>query len=300
MTGSIMTPYPRFGGEDARPCSYAEARVAILPVPYEGTVSYGRGTAGGPRAILTASAQLEMYDEELDWCIDEAGLFTLPPVAVCEGEAPEAIMRRIHGCALKPLGDGKLLAVLGGAHSISYGVFTALQATRKSPFSLLQIDAHADLRPSYQGTAHSHACIMARAHELGLPFVQVGIRSLSAQERDFLRDTGLEANVFWARQILRAEDDGWMEEVVSRLEGDVYITVDIDALDPGIVPATGTPEPGGLDWYTTLGLLRRVAERRRVIGFDLTELAPIAGLHAPDYTAARLVYKLMGYALRGE
>ncbi len=295
-----MTDYPPFAGDDAKPVSYAEARVAVLPVPYEGTVTYGRGAAGGPRAILEASAQLEMYDEELDRRIDEAGIATLPPVE--PGDAgPEEIMERIRQAALPAARDGKLLATLGGEHSISYGVWRALLEARGAPFAILQIDAHADLRPSYGGTPHSHASLMARAHDLGLPFVQVGLRAVSGGERDFLRREGLEPNVFWAHRIAGERDGGWIERVVERLAAlghrDVYITIDLDGLDPALVPATGTPEPGGRQWYETLALLRKVAEDRRVIGFDVTELAPIPGLHAPDYLAARLAYKLMGYAL---
>jgi N1-aminopropylagmatine ureohydrolase len=293
-----MQPYPPFCGDDLRPCTYEAARVAILPVPYEGTVSYGRGAAQGPRAILEASDQLEMYDEELDWCIDALGLYTLPPVD-CAGGTPEQVMERIHAAALRPLRDGKFLVTLGGEHSISYGVFTAQQALRTQPFGLLQIDAHADLRASYHGTPHSHACIMARAHDLGLPFVQVGIRALSEQERAFLRASGREANVFWAHDIA-ARDESWMDEAVERLAPEVYVTLDVDGLDPTIMPATGTPVPGGLGWYPTLRLLRKVAQRRRIVGFDVTELAPMPGLHAPDFLAARLVYKLIGYALEGE
>lgn len=295
-----MTSDHSFGGGDARKVSFAAARVALLPVPYEGTVSYGAGAARGPGAILAASAQLEMYDEELDWCIDEAGLFTLPEAEVA-GLGPEEAMEAIHGAALAPLRSGKLLVTLGGEHSITYGVLTALLEMRDRPFSVLQIDAHADLRQTYGGTPHSHACIMARVHDLALPFVQVGVRSCSAPEREFLRASGLERNVFWAHRIAAAGgDDGWMDEVVARLERDVYVTVDVDGLDPTLMPATGTPEPGGLGWYTLLRLLRRVAERRRVIAMDLTELAPVPGLHAPDFIAARLVFKMIGYALLRE
>lgn len=293
-----MQPYPPFGGDDLQPCPVEEARVAILPVPYEGTVSYGHGAARGPRAILEASAQLEMYDEELDGCIDALGLHTLAPVD-CAAGTPEAVMERIHAAALAPLRAGKFLVTLGGEHSISYGVFTALQAVRERPFSLLQIDAHADLRQSYQGTLHSHACVMARAHDLGLPFVQVGIRAVCAEERGFLRDTGLERNVFWGHQIA-GPDEGWMDEAVAGLGEEVYVTLDVDGLDPSIMPATGTPVPGGLGWYPTLRLLRKVAQRRRILGFDVTELAPMDGLHAPDFLVARLVYKLIGYALESE
>ena len=298
-------PYPSFGGEDARPCGYGEARVAVLPVAYEGTVSYGKGASRGPRAILAASAQLEMYDEELDCRIDEAGFFTLPPITTqppgtpLPRDAPEAMMERIHTAILPALRDGKLPLTLGGEHSITYGVLTALLDVRGGrPFSVLQLDAHADLRPEYQGTKHSHASIMARVHELGLPFVQVGIRSLSGPERAFLRSEGLERNVFWAHRILAGPGGQWIDAAVNKLEEEVYITFDLDGLDPSIMPATGTPEPGGLDWSTALALLRRVGQRRRVIGCDITELAPIEGLHAPDFLAARLACKLIGYALR--
>jgi agmatinase len=294
-----MPSLPPFCGDDARRCTYAEARVAVLPVPYEGTVSYGHGAAQGPRALLEASAQLEMYDEELDWSPDALGLHTLAPVD-CAAGPPEAVMERIHAAALPPLRDGKFLLTLGGEHSISYGVFTALQAVRRRPFCLLQIDAHADLRASYQGTPHSHACIMARAHDLGLPFVQVGIRAVCAEERAFLRESGREANVFWAHDIAARPEAEWIDAVVERLDADVYVTLDLDGLDPTIMPATGTPVPGGLGWYPTLRLLRAVARRRRIIACDLTELAPLPGLHAPDFLAARLAYKLIGYALEHE
>lgn len=290
-----MTAYPRFGGDDARRVDYAGARCAILSAPYEGTVSYAGGTAQGPLAILEASANLEMYDEELDRGIDQVGLYTLPPVDTSQG-SPEAVMQRIHDAALPPLRDGKLLVTLGGEHSVSHGPFTALREVLGRPFSILQLDAHADLRPSYRGQRHSHACIMARAHDLGLPFVQVGIRSLSAEERRFLRDTGLEERVFWMHRLAQMQDDAWMDEVLALLTDPVYVTIDIDGLDPGLVPTTGTPEPGGLGWYQTLRLLRRVAERFHIPAFDLTELAPAPGFHAPDFLAARLVYKLIGYA----
>ncbi|MBI4081068.1 MAG: agmatinase [Candidatus Lambdaproteobacteria bacterium] len=291
---------PAFAAPDARVVPYAEARVAILPVPYEGTISYGGGTARGPAAILAASGQLEMYDEELDWCVDEVGFATLPPVG-CAGATPEEAMRRIHAAAREPLGAGKLLVALGGEHSLSYGVWTALLERRAGrPFSLLQIDAHADLRPSYGGTPYSHASIMARAHELGLPFVQVGIRALSVEERQFLRKTGLERNVFWAHDICARSDLGWIEKVVARLGPEVYITCDIDGLDGMLMPATGTPVPGGLGWYPALRLLRAVSARRRIVGLDLTEFAPLPGLHAADFLAARLVYKMIGYATVGD
>jgi agmatinase len=295
--------YPPFAGDDRRVVEYRDARVAVLPVPYESTVSYGRGAAKGPAAILRASDQLEMYDEELDRRIDEVGIFTLPPAD--PGEArPEAAMALIKAAALPPLRDGKLLLTLGGEHSISFGPWSALREKLGRPFAILQIDAHADLRPEYHGTPYSHASIMARAHELGLPFVQVGIRAVSQEERDFLRRTGLERNVFWAHEIAWQKPAEWIPRVIDRLSSfgvrDLYLTVDIDGLDPSIVPATGTPVPGGLGWYETLWLLRRAAQAITVAACDLTELAPLPGERASDFLAARLAYKMIGYALDPE
>jgi len=295
--------FPPFAGGDRKAVGYREARVAVLPVPYEGTVSYGRGTARGPSAILEASGQLEMYDEELDASIDQAGIYTLPPVD--PGEArPEEVMNLIRAAALPPLREGKLLLTLGGEHSISYGVWSALREALGRPFAILQIDAHADLRPEYHGTPHSHASIMARAHELGLPFVQVGIRAVSQEERDFLRKSGLEPNVFWAQDIAWRKPSEWIPRVMERLAAsgarEVYLTVDIDGLDPSLVPATGTPVPGGLGWYETLSLLRRAAQLLPVAACDLTELAPLADHPASDFLAARLAYKMIGYALEPE
>ena len=296
-TAGPEAAWPRFGGADALRVPYEKARVAVLPVPYEGTVSYGKGTAAGPRAILEASAQLEMYDEELERCIDQWGIHTLPPVEPA-GASPEQMMERITQAALEPLRAGKLLVTLGGEHSISFGVWRALQQVRGRPFSILQIDAHADLRDSYEGSKHSHASVMARAHELGLPFVQVGLRAVSEEERLFLRRQGLERNVYWAKDICTAKDEEWIADAAERLQGDVYLSVDIDGLDSALVPATGTPVPGGLGWYPTLKLLRRVCRRHPIVGMDLMELAPQPGWHACDFLAARLVFKMIGYAFQ--
>ena len=168
----------------------------------------------------------------------------------------------------------------------------------KAPW-VLQIDAHADLRQTYQGSPYSHACVMARVHEMGAPFVQVGIRSLSAAERRFLREQKLEGNVFWGWQIAEMQNDAWMAQAVQRLGGPVYITVDVDGLDPSVIPATGTPEPGGLSFWQVVKLVRKVAASQPIIGLDITELAPIKGFHAADFSAARLAYKMIGYALKG-
>ncbi|MDH4224768.1 MAG: agmatinase [Deltaproteobacteria bacterium] len=288
----------RFLGDEGWAPSFEEARVVVLPVPYEGTVSYGTGASRGPQALLEASAQLEMYDEELDADLDRLGIFTLPPVAA--RPTPEEMMEAIRQAAMPAVRAGKLLMTIGGEHSISYGVFTALLAHRNAPFSVLQIDAHGDLRASYGGTPHSHASVMARAFDLGLSLVQVAIRAVSREERDFLRRNGLEANVFWGHRISGNPDDGWMDEVVARLGDEVYITVDMDGLDPSIAPATGTPVPGGLDWRQTLKLLKKVSAARTVIGMDLVELAPQPPSFQTDFLAARLASKMIGYALAKE
>lgn len=270
----------------------------MLPAPYDGTASYGKGAVHGPRAILEASGQLERYDEELDRCPDQAGVYTLPALEL-QGLKPAAVVEAVRGAARPPLEQGRFLLTLGGEHSVTTGVLQALLEVRGGrPFSVLQIDAHADLREEYLGTPFSHACVMARANELGLPLVQVGLRALSAEEREYMRSHALEDGVFWAHRILSAgRDERWMDEVLARLGDEVYVTFDLDGLDPSIMPATGTPVPGGLDWHTCLGLLRKTAARR-VLAADVVELAPLPGMHAPDFLAARLAYKMLGYFLR--
>ena len=289
---------PPFGGEDARQVSADQARVAVLPAPWEGTVSYGAGAGRGPEAILAASDQLEMYDEELDLEIDRVGLTTLPAPAIPPDATPEQALDAIQASARAAIDQGKWLLTLGGEHSVSVPVWRALLEARKGrPFSILQIDAHADLRQTYDGTPLSHACVMARAHEMGLSFVQVGIRALCADEREFLRREALDENVFYDHRLAVTHRDKWMDEVVERLGEEVYITFDLDGLDPAIMPATGTPVPGGLSWHHATRLLRKVGAARKVIGADITELAPIPGMHAPDFLAARLAFKIIGYSL---
>ncbi len=288
----------RFGGEEAKHTSYQESKIVVLPAPYEATVSYGGGASRGPEAILRASAQLEMYDEELDTCPDQAGIFTLEPVAL-SGLTPLQAFQSIQKQALKPLQDKKLLLTLGGEHSVTCGVMAACRKVHGQAPWVLQIDAHADLRQSYQGSPYSHACVMARLHDMGAAFVQVGLRSLSQEERVFLRRKGLEKGVFWGRHIAESRDDTWMQAVVEALQGPLYITVDVDGLDPSVICATGTPEPGGLSFRQVIGLIKRVCSQYPVIGMDITELAPIAHFHAPDFIAAKLAYKMLGFASKG-
>jgi agmatinase len=265
------------------------AAVAVLPVPYDLTTTYQPGARFGPRAILTASHDVELFDEELRWDPSLAGIHTLQPLEPL-ATGPEAMIARIAERVGGLFAAGKFPVVLGGDHSVSIGVFEALADHWENPW-ILQFDAHADLRSAYQGSPFSHACVMARARE-AFSCVQVGIRSWSEDEEGPLWEHP--GRVFSASE---AEDDprGVAARLSEVLGDPVYVTVDLDCLDPAVMPATGTPEPGGLSWRVLTGLLRTVAERRHVIGFDLSELSPIPGFVAPDFLAARLAAKMIGY-----
>jgi len=277
-----------FGALEGDYSSYKKARVVILPVPYEATVTYGRGTARGPKAILEASQNMELYDEELGRNISEVGIHTLDRLDV-RSRSPEEVLGGVERSVERILAANKFPVVIGGEHSITVGVVRAVRK-RFSDLCVLQLDAHADLRESYGGTRFSHACVMARVREL-CPAVQVGVRSLSDEEAALIKDRSL--NVFWATNIYN--NNKWMDEVVSKLSGKVYVTIDLDVFDTGIMPSTGTPEPGGLGWYQTIGFLRKVSEKREVVGFDVVELAPDDSNIAPAFLAAKLICRMIGY-----
>jgi agmatinase len=265
------------------------ARVAIIPVPYDGTSTWLKGADRGPQAILDASAHLELYDIQTASEPYRLGILTDPPVT--EGSSPEAMAQAVEQRVAGHLRAGRLPVVLGGEHSVSIGAMRAA-AARYPGLSFLQLDAHTDLRPEYEGSRYNHACVMARARELG-PIVQVGIRSMDVSETE-----GLDPRrVFYAGELAggRARR-GWARQVVRRLGQRVYLTLDLDVFDPSILPSTGTPEPGGLGWYPVLELLALVCRRRELVGFDVVELAP-SGARAPDFLAAKLVYKLLAYQL---
>ncbi|MBF0160453.1 MAG: agmatinase [Magnetococcales bacterium] len=274
-----------------------DASVVILPIPYGATLSYMTGAAQGPMALLMASMQIETFDEELQQDIAHIGLHTLPPVDI-DLSCPEAMHRAIHDQALVYGNQGCCLIAIGGEHSITSGLVKARQTLTAEPFSLLQIDAHADLRASYQGTRWSHACVMRRIFDYDIPCVRVGIRSLSAAEWLFIHEQQLISTFFWAHDIVPAAKQGnhdWMDRLIEMLLPSVYITIDMDGFDPSVVPAVGTPEPGGLDYYTVLRLLRLVYSKCTVIGCDINELSPIPGQPASDFLAAKLVYKMISY-----
>jgi agmatinase len=271
-----------------------QAPYLILPVPSEQTVSYGRGCAAGPDAILAASREVELFDEELECEPYRAGIGTLAPLAV-EATGPERTVDRL-AAYLAPMVDGdRMVVTLGGEHSITPGPVRAYQ--RKYPgLSVLQIDAHADLRESYQGNPNSHASAMKRVRDTVSTTVGVGIRNLSAPEFEYYKATE-DCHLYFAHQ--RDPEGHWINDAIDQLTDDVYITIDLDGLDPALMPAVGTPEPGGLSWEEVMALLRRVTLRRNVVGADVVELAPIGGMHMPDFVAARLVYKLIAYVDRG-
>ena len=283
--------HAQFGGPLPEPCAFDAAAAVILPAPLDRTTSYVSGTRHGPRELLLASAQVELWDEECGVDVHNRGLFTLPEMDLSSLSMDDA-MARLQTVATEILGQGKFLVTLGGEHSITSGLVAAA-AARAPGLSVLQIDAHADLRGSYQGQRHSHACAMRRTLDFA-PRVQVGIRNISEEEVRALPD--LRTTIFYDWNM--REDPAWITRAVDALSDTVYITIDLDGIEPATMPAVGTPEPGGLSWRELTTLLRQVFERRNVIACDVVELCPIPGFVSPNFIAAKLVYKLLTYKLR--
>ena len=277
-----------FGGTTPTTTDFERARVVILPVPLDRTTSYVAGTRNGPHEILVASSHMELWDEETGTDVHSIGIFTLPEMEFPFGTIDE-VVEEIRRVAAEIVSRDKFPVVIGGEHSITPPIVAAL-AERHPGLSVLQIDAHADLREHYMGTPHNHACAMRRVLDHA-PATQVGIRSLSTEEAAAI--PSLPTHVFYDFNM--RNDPRWMERVVESLSDTVYVTIDVDAFDPAIMPATGTPEPGGLSWYEVLGLLRRVTDKKRVVGFDLVELSPMGGNVAPNFLCAKLIYKFLSY-----
>lgn len=293
MTQSATLPLV-FGGLEPPLSEFENSKVLIWPVPFEKTVTYGRGTREGPGAIIDASRNMELYDDEIAAEPANIGIHTLP--AMNGDREPDEMIPALEREAQELIQSGKFLCMLGGEHSISAPV---VRAFRKNfaDLSVLQIDAHADLRDSYDGTQFSHASTMRRIVEV-CPAVQVGIRSLSAEEACAI--PGLPTRVFYAREITGRTD--WIDSAVDALTPHVYLTIDVDGLDPSLIPSTGTPEPGGLSWNEVLGLIRAVASKRQVIGMDLVELCGStsngSGTGHSSFVSAKLIYKTLGYIFR--
>jgi N1-aminopropylagmatine ureohydrolase len=280
-----------FGGTTPLTTDFARARVAILPIPLDRTTSYVSGTRTGPHEILVASSHMELWDEETGTDVHGIGIATLPEMELPFATMDEVVceIRRVVAELMK---QDKFPVVLGGEHSITPPVVAAV-AEKHPGLSVLQLDAHADLRESFMGTPHNHACAMRRAAEFA-PVTQVGIRSLSPEEAAAI--PSLRTTIFYDFDM--RDDPRWMDRVVESLTDTVYITIDVDGFDPAIMPATGTPEPGGLAWREALALLRKVIEARNVVGCDLVELSPIGGNVAPNFLCAKLVYKILTYRFR--
>ncbi|MGB1518033.1 MAG: agmatinase [Crocinitomicaceae bacterium] len=264
---------------------YEDASVVVIPVPYDGTSTYGKGADKGPEAIFDAAENMELYDIETKSEAYKNGIFIAP--ALYGYASPESMVKEVHHEVEKYIEKGKFVTVLGGEHSVSIGSIQAF-AKKYDDLSVLQLDAHSDLRPEYEGSKFNHACAMHEA-SYSTNLVQVGIRSMDTCEIEFLRPE----NLFTSYDI--RTNEYWKEDVTNALGENVYITIDLDAFDPSIMPSTGTPEPGGLLWNETLDLLKMVFRNANVVGFDIVELAPMAGNHAPDFMAAKLYYKLLSY-----
>ncbi len=273
-----------FGGLSEEFSSYESSDIVILPVPYDETSTWVKGADKGPDAILEASANMELYDIETDSEVFLKGIFT--DEAVLEKSSPDNMVESVYRRVVHHLDEKKFIVTLGGEHSVSIGAVKAFN--EKIPgLCVLQIDAHTDLRPEYEGSPFNHACVMARVREW-CPYVQVGIRSMDTVEKPYI----IKDRIFYAKDIAGAAP-GWMDEVLEKLDNNVYLTIDLDGLDPSIMSSTGTPEPGGLAYYEVLGLIRKVIMKKNLVGMDVVELCPSGSNRAPDFLASKLIYQIL-------
>ena len=267
---------------------YDAASVLLQSIPYDGTSTWGKGADRAFGAFLEAAANMELYDIETDSEVYKKGVHILPEIT--EDSSPEAVFEIVYNTTKKLLESGKYLTFFGGEHSVSIGVIKAFY--EKYPdLTVLQLDAHADLRSSYEGTDYNHACAV---HDAGnnANLIQVGIRSMDSSEKPYLNKD----KCFFAEDIYGTTD--WMDKSIDLMTDNVYLTIDLDVFDPSIMPSTGTPEPGGLNWNTVIRYLRKVFESKNVVGFDIVELAPIDGFKAADFLVAKLYYKLLSYKFK--
>ncbi len=270
--------------------AWKASRAVIIPVPYDGTTTFISGTREGPRAIIMASRELEPYDEEMAIEPCEHGIFTLDELPI-NVRSPEDMLEIVRKVGLQVLQSGKIPVLLGGEHLITLGMIQALKDSHLySSVTVLHLDAHADLKDEYQGSKYSNACVIRRIIDY-FPTVSAGIRSLTKEEHEFsIREN---IPIYFAKDIIK-EPSLW-DSLLNELSDQVYITIDLDVLDPSDMPAVGTPEPGGVKWYDLIGFLKKVCLNKRVVGFDVMELCPVPGMIFPDFTAARLVYKILAY-----
>jgi agmatinase len=270
-------------------CNPENAEIVVIPAPYDQTSTWVKGADEGPNAIIEASGNMELYDIETDSEVYQKGILTDTPIE--KDLFPEDMVQAVKQRVEKHIDRNRFPVVIGGEHSVSIGAIQAHAANHKK-LTVLQLDAHADLRDKYDGSKYNHACVMARAREL-CPIVQVGVRSLSIEEKE----AADENRILFAENIHNSNE--WFENAVAMLSDTVYVTIDLDVLDISIMPSTGTPEPGGLGWYQVLSFLKTVFTERDVVGFDVVELCPNSKNKAPDFLAAKLIYKLLSYKFRG-
>lgn len=279
-----------FAGIEKKLAAFETSLVLLQSIPYDGTSTWGKGADKGFDAFLETAKNMELYDIETDQEVYKRGIHILPEIT--ESESPEAVFNAVRERTLELLETNKFLTFFGGEHSVSIGIIDAFKDKFEN-LTVLQLDAHADLRKSYLGSEYNHACALHLANKT-TNLIQVGIRSMDICEKEYMNP----ANCFWAKDI--HSGTGWMEMALEKMTDDVYLTIDLDALDPSIMPATGTPEPGGLQWYQTLEFLYKVFTEKNVVGFDIVEFAPITGLRSPDFLVAKLYYTLLSYKFTHE
>jgi len=286
----------RFGGNQVKAdyAGYKKSKAVIIQCPYDLTACYKKGTKKGPAAIIDASEHIELFDEELKTETFRAGIFTMPPLPI-EELPPEKMIETVKKEVEGVIRDEKVPVVIGGEHSVSIGAVKAVSEMCKD-VTVLHFDAHHDLRDEYENSKFSHACVARRFLE-SCPVMQVGMRSLSKDEQDFINSNPPNLKVMNVYDIL--DTATWKEQIVKNLSDNVYISLDIDVFDPSIFPSTGTPEPGGIGWYELLELLKMVSRYKKIVGFDVVELMPIENMVAPDFVAAKLIYRLIGYTFYG-
>lgn len=270
---------------------FEKAKVVIIPVPFEETVTYKKGTINGPKAIEEATFDIEPYEHETDSEPIEVGVNTFKEIKL---STAEETINKLEVDTTRAINNEKFPIILGGEHSISFGAIKALKKEYPN-LTILHLDAHVDLNNDFDGDKFNHSCVMRRASELDIPLVQVGIRNMSFEEKTDVEAGRINTKIFKARNIMTSNNNDWIQHVLEELNGPVYISIDLDAFDPAIMPSTGTPEPGGLDWYKVTNLLKQTFLTKEVVGADIVELAPIKNLHAPDFMAAKLMYKLIAY-----
>ncbi len=285
-----MKEYTGFAGLDKKFTDFKSSKIAILPVPYDITSTWVKGADKGPFALIEASSAVELYDLETDSEVYKKGIHTRPLFNAAKD--PEGMARGVEEEVSKLIDAGKFTCVLGGEHSVSLGSVKAHCSTYEN-ITVLQLDAHSDLRDEYEGSRYNHACVMARVKEI-CPVVQVGVRSMCVEEKEKIDPE----NTFFAKDIAGGEE--WISRVLDRLSLNVYVTIDLDVFDPSIMPSTGTPEPGGLTWYPVMRLLRSLSESKNVVAFDVVELCPSESNKAPDFLAAKLVYTFLSYIFKNK